>query len=262
MQNLILIKLGGSAITDKTKRKVANLKVINQLTKEIARARQKTNDLILIAHGQGSFAHVPAKKYRTKEGNINKNSAYGAALVRQECIELNSIVLYSLINAGLPAVTYEPNTFLIAKSKKLKALFSEPIAAALKSGLIPVVYGDVITDEKIGWTIFSGEEILNILALKLKPSFKPKLIIEVGLTEGFLDENGQTISQITSKNYKSIAKLLKGSHGTDVTGGMQLKVKEALSIAKKGIPTILISSRPGNLHKAILNTSVPGTKIS
>lgn len=260
MQNLILIKLGGSTITDKTKRKAANAKVINQLAHEIAAVRKNTKDLFLIAHGQGSFAHVPAKKYRTKEGNISKNSAYGAAIVSQECIELNSIVLNYLIKAGLPALTFDPHSFLVTSNHRLVTSNLEPIAIAINSGLVPVVYGDVIPDRKIGWTILSGEQILNILALNLK-GFKPKLIIEVGLTEGVYDKNGKTTKEINSKNYKQIKKLLKGSHGIDVTGGMALKVKEALKMAQKGIPTLLISSKPGNLQEAILGKNIKGTWI-
>lgn len=262
MQNLILIKLGGSTITDKTKRKAANIKVINRLAREIAQAHQKTKDLLLIGHGQGSFAHVPAKKYKTIEGNIAKNSAYGAALVRQECIELNKIILESLVKAQLPAVTFEPHNFLLSSNKKIKSIYIDPVKNGLKSGLLPVVYGDVIVDEKIGWTIFSGEQILNAIALKLKTTFKPKLIIEVGKTAGVYDDKGKTITEINSKNYKEIEKNLKGSHGADVTGGMVHKVTEAYQIAQKGVPTLLISAKPGNLTKAILGNTKTGTLIS
>lgn len=256
MKNLILIKLGGSVITDKSSRKKANLAVINQLAREIAVARKKTADLIVVAHGQGSFAHVPAKKYRTIEGNINKNSAYGASLVRQECLELNSIVLNSLLKAGLPAVTFEPAAFISPTP------LTSPITLALKNGLIPVVYGDVVMDQKTGWTIFSGEKVLNILALKLKDhGFKPTMIIEVGLTNGVYDLEGNTIAQINDSNYKSVESLLGKSHGTDVTGGMRHKVEEALAVAKDGIPTLLISAKFGNLRKAISGQKILGTLI-
>lgn len=262
MKNLILIKLGGSVITEKSARKKANIDVIEKLAGEISAARKKTNDLIIIAHGQGSFAHVPAKKYRTKQGNIAKNSAYGAAMVRQECIELNSLVLNCLLKAGLPAVTFAPNSFLTTAKGQLSTVNCKPLTTALKSGLIPVVYGDVIPDEKIGWTIYSGEQVLNALALKLKGlGFKPKRLIEVGLTDGVYDEQGKTIPEINRGNLKSFQRSLGKSHGTDVTGGMEHKVKEALGIAKLGIPTLLIPAKPGNLQKAILGQNVPGTWI-
>ena len=261
MQNLILVKLGGSAITDKTKRKSANLKVIIQLAKEIAKARQKTKDLFLIGHGQGSFAHVPAKKYKTAEGNINRQSAIGLAKVRQECIELNAIIIDAFIKNQIPVINFEPHALLTTNSKNISSIFPNPIITALKNNLVPIIYGDTIMDKTIGWTILSGEEILNKLAEKLA-EFKPKIIIEVGRTEGVLDQNGKTIPEINNKNYQSIKKVLGGSKSADVTGGMTHKIKQALAIAQKGIPTLLISSKPGNLKNAIEGKKVSGTWIS
>lgn len=262
MQNLILIKLGGSTITDKSKRKGANLKIINQLAGEIESARTKTADLIIISHGQGSFAHVPAKKYQTKKGNIHMSSDIGLAKVRLECLELNSIVIDRLIAAGIPAVTFEPHSFLLSKGTGLSKIFIEPIVNALKSKLVPVVYGDTIQDQKIGWTIFSGEQILNLLALNLKNQFKIKKVIEVGNTDGVLDVKGKTITQINIKNFKLHEKYIRGSSATDVTGGMEHKVKEALVLAQKDIPTHLISAKPGNLSNAIQGKITPGTWIT
>ena len=113
---------------------------------------------------------------------------------------------------------------------------------------------------KIGWTIYSGEQILNILALNLS-GFKPKLIIEVGQTEGVLDTNSKTIPKITPGNFKSIEKMLSETTTADVTGGMKHKVQEALTLAQKGIPTLLISSKPGNPKNAILGKKTQGTWI-
>ncbi|MDP2632857.1 MAG: isopentenyl phosphate kinase [Candidatus Curtissbacteria bacterium] len=261
MQNLILIKLGGSTITDKSKRKGANLKIINQLAREIESAREKTRDLIIIGHGQGSYAHVPAKKYQTKKGNIHKNSDIGLAKVRLECLELNSIVIDRLITAGIPAVTFEPHSFLLSINGSLSKIFVAPIVNALGVNLVPVVYGDAIQDEKIGWTIFSGEQILNLLALNLKNQFKIKTVIEVGNTNGVLDKVGKIITQINAKNFKSVEKYISGSSATDVTGGMEHKVKEALVLAQKGIHTQLISAKTGNLSNAILGRNASGTWI-
>lgn len=262
MKNLILIKLGGSAITHKNKVKSANLKIIRQLAKEISMAQTKTKDLLIIGHGQGSFAHIPAAKYKTKDGMVNKNSPLGLTLVRKECIELNNIILKELLDAQIPAFCIEAHSTITTKNKKLKTIFIEPYLNALKFGLVPVVYGDTPTDEKIGWTIFSTEQILNILATKLKKTYKPKLIVEVGLTEGVLNKNKKTIARINKSNYPTVQNLIGKSEAKDVTGGMSHKVEEALKLASSGIPTIIISSKAGNLEKVILGQKVSGTLIT
>jgi len=76
VKKLILIKLGGSVITDKSAKFKAKPEVISRLAKEIESGRQSLREdhLFLIGHGQGSFAHIPAVKYQTQKGLINEGS--------------------------------------------------------------------------------------------------------------------------------------------------------------------------------------------
>ena len=62
---LILLKLGGSLITDKTKPYTANIPVIKRLAREIHEAREEKDINLIVGHGGGSFPHVSAKKYQT-----------------------------------------------------------------------------------------------------------------------------------------------------------------------------------------------------
>lgn len=262
-KNIIFIKLGGSTITDKNTTKTANYENIRQLVSEIKRARSKTKDLVIIGHGQGSFAHRSAYQYKTKEGLVRKDSGIGLAKVRQDCIELNLIIIQEFIKAGLPAITIEPFAFLTTKNKKVDQIFLQPFLNTLERNLIPVIYGDPISDSKIGCTIYSGETTLNILARKLQEKgYGTRLVIEVGKTDGVYDEEGKTIEKISFENWKQIKRLLSGSESVDVTGGMLHKVEEAYELAREKIPTLLISADQGNLYKAILGKKVKGTFIN
>jgi isopentenyl phosphate kinase len=260
-KSLILIKLGGSTITDKNIRKKAEIEKIRQLAKEISEARKKTEDLIIISHGQGSFAHFPASEFKTKDGFIDDRSPLGLSKVRQECIELNLLIISELIKANIPAVTIEPFAVMSTTGKKLNQVFLQPFINVLNRQMVPIVYGDTLSDSEIGCTIYSGETILNILALKLQDNFKINKVIEVGKTDGVYDENGETITEINKQNIFDVRKKLSGSHGTDVTGGMLHKVDEAFQLSEKGIETLLIGSDQGSLEKAILNQPVLGTWI-
>lgn len=259
---VVLIKLGGSIITNKDQRKEANLEKISQLAKELKEASRKSSDLMILGHGVGSFSHPPAHKFRTKEGFINKNSAYGLAEVRKSCLEINLIVISKLIEAGLPATTLVPFSFLTADNKKLDKVFLSSLVNTLEFRLLPVIHGDVISDRSIGCTIYSTETLLNILAIKLgQHGYYPKVIIEIVKPEGVYDQNGQTIPEINKKNFQTIKSRLTGSESIDVTGGMLHKVEEAYQMAKKGVSTLITSSAPGNLKKAILGQKVEGTWI-
>ena len=61
----IILKIGGSAITDKTGELAAKTEIINRLAEEIKRADL---DNLIVVHGGGSFGHPNALKYGLKEG--------------------------------------------------------------------------------------------------------------------------------------------------------------------------------------------------
>jgi isopentenyl phosphate kinase len=262
MKKLILIKLGGSVITDKSKEYSVREGNIKRFAGEVAEALKKSSDKIIIGNGAGSFAHVPAKKYRTKEGLIAKSSVYGMAVTEDAARKLNSIVIKNFLEERLPVFSFSPASFLISDAKVYSKSYIEPINKALEIGSVPVVYGDVIIDKKIGCTIFSTEKILSILAKALLKDYKIR-IIYITDVDGVYDKDGKTIPVITNKNFKSLKSSITGACGVDVTGGMLHKVEEALKLAKEtGIETVLINgNKKGNLMKVILGGKVVSTLI-
>jgi len=262
MKELILIKLGGSLITDKNKPFTARGKVILRLGREIKETKKKFPGKIIIGHGSGSFGHTVAAKYKTQDGIVNEKSIEGLSLVADVAIQINRIVIKNFLKVGLPAFSLAPASFLIAKNQRLEESFLKPLRHLLKIGLIPVIYGDVILDKKKGCCIFSAEKTLDIIADNLRKEFNILRIIHCGDTNGVYDQTGETIPVITQDSFKKLRKIIGGSTATDVTGGMLHKVKESLKIARFGIESLIISGKtPGNLEKAILGEKVKGTLI-
>ena len=259
---IIFIKIGGSLITDKTKPFSLKEKALDTICDEIKKALQMDKWLI-IGHGAGSFAHVPAKKYQTHRGIINDESYRGIAEVADVAAQLNRIVIKKFLEHGVNAVTISPLSTMLAKNHELSALCSDSLEAILKLGLLPVVYGDQIIDTKVGCTVFSTEKVLGYLALHLKKKgYNIERIIHCGQTNGVYDADGKTIERITVKNIERHRSALTGSNGTDVTGGMIHKVEETLALAKQGIPGLIIDGvEHGSLSKAIKGEKVFGTKI-
>lgn len=262
MEKLILIKLGGSLITDKNKPFTAREKVILKLGKEIKEAKKKFPGKIIIGHGSGSFGHTLAAKYQTQNGVVNKDSIEGLSLVADVAIQINRIVIKNFLKIGLPVFSLAPASFLTAKNQKLNEVFLFPFLELLKRGLIPVIYGDVILDLKRGCCIFSAEKILDIIANNLRKEFNILRIIHCGDTHGVYNQTGETILVITQGSFKKFRRMIGGSAATDVTGGMLHKVQESLKTARFGISSLIISGkRSGNLKKAILGEKVKGTLI-
>ena len=263
MKKLILIKLGGSIITDKSKEYVVRKENITRLAKEIDSALKKTGVKIIVGHGAGSFAHTPASIYQTKEGLINKKSLFGMSVTEEAARWLNDIVIKEFVSQKLPVFPFSPASFLISDTKVYTKSYIDPIKIALQIGSIPVVHGDVIFDKKIGCTFFSTEKVLSILAKELLKNYKIR-IIYVTNVDGVYDEKGKTIPVITDKNFKSLKSSIIGASGVDVTGGMLHKVEESLKLAKEtGIETLIINGNsPGLLKDAVLGRKVLSTLIS
>lgn len=260
--NLVLIKLGGSLITDKNKPFSEDLKTIKRLASEIHKARRRTNMLFIVGHGGGSYPHVPAKKFKTAQGILGKESYQGIAKVQDAAARLNRIVVHELINAKEDAVSFSPSSFMVAKDGQIKKAFLDPLLRLLDFGMLPVVYGDVLLDLKMGCSIASTEKILNFLALKLKDKFKVKKVIHCGKTNGVYNKRGKTIAKINTKNFGKIRAEIGSSEGIDVTGGMIHKVKEALTLAKKGIPSAIINGGKSNeLLNVLLDKPHRGTEV-
>ena len=264
MKNLILIKLGGSLITDKTKPFTPRLDVIKRLSREIHEARQEKEIKLIIGHGGGSFPHKPAKDYRTNEGIINKESYKGISLVQDAASRLNRIIVSSLIEAGENAISVQPSAGLITENGRIKDWYLEPIEKMLKNNILPVPYGDVAFDIKQGCCIISTEEILNYLA----KTFESRRIILAGIVDGVFTSDPQKnpdakfIPEINSKNYNEIKKYLGGSAGIDVTGGMLHRVERIFELTTLGIEAEIINGEKQDyLKRALLGEKGLGTTV-
>jgi isopentenyl phosphate kinase len=263
-QNLTLIKLGGSIITDKEISMSLRKATLRRLIGEIASAKQeKPEQMLIVGHGQGSFAHVPASKYQTMAGFINEESLMGMAIVQDSAATLNRLVVYEFIKHELPAVSFYASNTIVTNQRKELFFCADAIKEYLQKDLLPVTCGDVLVDKKQGCTIWSTEKILAFLAdYFLEQKIKINKIIHVTEVAGFLDKQGQLVPEITAETWPTISRDLRNTRGFDVTGGMGLKIEESLILAKKGIESVIISGiLKNNLYWALTDQDCVGTTI-
>lgn len=261
--NLYFLKLGGSLITDKASPSTPRMDVIQMLAGEIKSVRKQMPDLkLILGHGSGSFGHIPAKKYGTRQGVATKEAWRGFAEVWWEASSLNRIVLGALHETMLPAISFPASGAVSAQDGKVTFWNLAPLQAALAADLLPVVSGDVVFDNQLGGTILSTEDIFTHLALSLRP----RKVFLAGIDEGVWADYPKCkhlISTITQENWEAVAPSLGGSQAIDVTGGMASKVQGMLALTAQipGMEVQIFSGKlPGNLTRAMLGGST-GTKI-
>jgi isopentenyl phosphate kinase len=264
MKNLILLKLGGSLITNKQKPYTEKKAVIEDLTVQIKRALIKRQDLaLIIGNGGGSYAHYPAAKYNLQNGLPDSKNLIGFCEVESGAGRLNRIIVDSLISQNIPAISIDPSSVIKTRKGEIVTFFTETLVAALKLGIIPVVYGDIVFDEVQGAAIVSTEKLLAYLARFLASSYRIEKIIHNGITQGVLDLKGNLIPHINTENWASLQSIFTQTQGYDVTGGMLHKVKESLVLAQEGFPSLIINSFADQdiLFKALCGLAVTGTQI-
>lgn len=264
MKQVVFVKLGGGLITDKSKPFKARRKTIKSLAKTLRQAVEENPGIrFVVGTGAGSYGHYPVVKYGLKDGAKTRNQLFGFSVVENGVKTLNVMVVSALIRQNVSAVGVHPSSMMISSSGEIKEFFSESLIGMLGVGIIPVVHGDIIFDEKEGSHIVSTEISFALLAEELlAKGYKILRIIYATSSTGVIGENNQVIPTISPGNYEEIADSLSGASGYDVTGGMRFKVDASLNLAGKGIETYIIDGRKGiNLLKAIKGERV-GTVIT
>ena len=100
MSQLFFLKLGGSLITEKTNVHTARLATIQRIAREIADGWKGHPGLrLVLGHGSGSFGHVPAHRYGTRQGVSTPAGWRGFTEVWHEARQLNQIMLESFYAA-------------------------------------------------------------------------------------------------------------------------------------------------------------------
>lgn len=273
-KEIVLLKLGGSLITDKNTPYTPRLDKLKELIQEIKTVLDSSPNLLLIlGHGSGSFGHVAAKKYRTRDGLIDPKGLKrplgseeywkGFAEVRFQAAELNRYVMESLINAGVPAISFPPSSSMVSNDRKVTSHNSLAIRKALGAQLLPVVYGDVVFDEKLGGTILSTEDVFTFLVDQFSPSRILLAGIETGVWQDF-PARTRLVKQIQLSDYEKMRAGIGGSASTDVTGGMKAKVEEMLELIQKnkGLTVQIFSAEEsGFLTRALRGENV-GTLLT
>jgi len=263
-KEIILLKLGGSLITDKDKAYTARLDTLAELAVELKAVQDSNPDLLLIlGHGSGSFGHVAAKKHGTREAVRTPEQWMGFAEVRFQAAELNRFVMESLIHAGVPSVSFPPSSSLISHDRKVLHHNVLTIRRSLEAGILPVVYGDVVFDEVRGGTILSTEDVFTFLVDQFSPSRILLAGIEAGVWADF-PVRTNLVKQIQLEEYEKMRAGIGGSASTDVTGGMKAKVEEMLALIRKnkGLTVQIFSAEEKGFLTRALNGENMGTLLS
>jgi isopentenyl phosphate kinase len=123
--------------------------------------------------------------------------------------------------------------------------------------------GDIVLDARLRGIIVSTEALLSALTNQLDPRwFRVRRVLWLGETEGVLDAEGNTVARVEAHNIEEVLAAIGGAAGTDVTGGMRLRVETAWELAGRGVESrVLNGLRAGCLASALAGGDAGGTVV-
>jgi isopentenyl phosphate kinase len=255
---MILIKLGGSVITDKTSYKRFNAEQTSRLCNEIKASGKD----VMIVLGAGSFGHVIAKEFELQKGNLRKEQIPAVAKVSRDVRELINLVVSELIDAGIPAVAVPTGSCFIMDDNELLINDIKIINGYLKLGIMPIMSGDVVLDKKKGFGICSGDRVIDLLA----DLFSPERIIFVSDVDGLYDRDpkiSKNAKLLKNVNEEVLREIPLETTVADVTGSLHKKMEHMIGMCSDSRDCILVNGTvEGRLLSLLKGKDVVCTKVS
>lgn len=255
---MLLVKLGGSVLTDKARLRTPRNAAIARLTKELA----KLGDDVIVVHGAGSFGHVLARRYGLN-GPASPMKAKGAAAVQRDVRTLDALVVDGLMRAGLAPAVLPPSAILSLDDGRLASFDISPFRDYVRQGFTPVTFGDVVRDRTRGVSVCSGD----ILMLEIAKAFHPRCVVFAADVDGLYTKDPKRSKDahlLLSVSPSDLSLIDFGpAKGPDVTGGIEAKVRRMLEIASHADETIIVNGNVKNrVRDALRGRIVIGTRVA
>ncbi len=263
----IILKIGGSVITDKSVPMKIRYNVIHRIAREIRKYLNEYSDSrLIIVHGGGSVGHYLVKKLKVLEHGWDEKK-YSA--ISNEMIRL-ALTISSILNINkVPATIITTHAlFVLDNDNKIidNDIGVRVLEGYLSRGLIPILYGDAVIkvlNNDVEFKILSGDDISWYLAGKLNAS---KLLFATSVN-GIYDRDpshpdARLLKEISLDEIGYIGSKLRGY---DVTGGMLNKLKSGImyvNVLPKDLEVIVFNGLvEDNIYKALKGTLETYTKV-
>jgi len=262
--NIVILKLGGSLLTDKNKPFSIREDIVKGSVRQIVDAKEK----LILVHGGGSFGHPLAKKYSIMNGidSTIPNQVLGLTETHQSMNEFNSYLIKLFLENKYPVLSIQASSIFIKDSQEISASHMEVIETALDLNILPILYGDIILDKQGSFSIISGDQIILELCKNLDKYTISKVIFTMETDGIYINDNesGDDCILATECYSDQLDNLNLANLGQkiDVTGGIKGKINFIQKICNHDIPVQLINGlKEDYIFKSLKNEKLNCTNI-
>jgi len=257
INELTIVKLGGSLITEKDSPLTLNAKNMKNVGKELARAiKSNPQQNLFLIHGGGSFGHYYAKKFHLTTKYSEKIDPEGIAKTCSAMLDLHCRLLEILNIQSVYCATITTSEIFSKNADEISADGVNRMRSLISSGLIPISFGNVYVSPR-GAKIISGDKI----ALSLAEKFRVRRVIFAMDVDGIFPSASMKppVLDVLDESYA-----IRGlTRKYDITGGIVEKVKIGFDLAKKSADVFYVSGAKKNRISSLLegDSGVIATKI-
>jgi isopentenyl phosphate kinase len=259
--SVIILKLGGSILTDKLGRKpILNSRVARRLVREISTYRRHSSRGFILLHGGGSFGHPLAHRYDLTGKKLGPQSLVGVGATIASMRDMGTQLAQLFIKANVPVVPLQTSAIVRKERGATRFIDYSVIERVLEHGGIPLLGGDVVFDGDRS-AIVSADELAVALAQNLTARTILFATNVAGVYERFPTPRGarplKTIDR--SDLQRLLASVQERRSRSDVTGGMMGKLRSLIPL--RDCEVLIFDGRiPGACERALRTRA--GTKIT
>jgi len=255
---MLLVKLGGSVVTEKTHLRTPRSAAIRRLARELA----SLGEPLLIVHGAGSYGHILASRHRLNEGGSTPPRRLAAAGVQADVRELDGLVVRALNRAGLAAIPIPPSAVLSLDDGRVSTMDLTPFLEFASMEFTPVTFGDVVRDVRRGFSVCSGD----LLMLELARAFQPERAVFAADVDGLFTvdpKRRRAARLLETVGPDDLSRMeFSSSSRTDVTGSIEGKVRRMFEIADHTGECLIVNGNVKNrVRDALRGRHVVGTRV-
>ena len=264
---LIVLKLGGSLLTDKS----TPYKLREEIIKAVAVEIKECIDLgliknLVIVHGVGSFGHPPVLKYNLHKGFRNKDQLISMSKTQQIVNELRKAIAIIFTEEGVPINLMHDSSMVVGSKMVITDHAFTSLKGFLSLSMVPLIGEDMMYDTKMGFSVCGGDQLAVLISRELNTK---QLIFATDVDGVYKNDPKKSPEALLLKeiNINEIELFIQkmDESSKDATGKMRGKLLSLISVKdhiKKGLEVSIFSMiKKGNLKKYLEGKDFGRTKI-
>lgn len=267
-KKITIIKLGGSLLTEKS----TPYKVREGILDTVAQELKECIDLglierLVLIHGVGSFGHPPVIEYKLYSGFTNESQLINLSKTQFIVSKFRLMIVDRFIEAGIPVDLMYPSSMVIGNKKEISYYMFKALEGFLSLGMVPLLGGDMVYDEVMGFSVCSGDPLAVVIAHELgaKQLIYATDVAGVYEKDPKIDSKASLIKEIDVNEIEQVIQKMEESNKKDVSGKMKGKLASiipAKDLIEKGLEVSILSMmEPNRLKNFLEGKDVPVTRV-